>query len=120
MELWVETRSSDGLSNLRAQVCAMLKGLPGFNAQTGTNKRLLGNAAAVHDGSGERWVLLAWEPCHRAWQNPPVPCLHSDPKFPDCAPGETVSAKGILRFYKGGDIEAELARLLASDWLQDR
>ncbi|MGI9244364.1 MAG: CehA/McbA family metallohydrolase, partial [Verrucomicrobiales bacterium] len=119
MELWVENGSAHQLSDLRAQVCAMLKGLPGFNAQTGTNKLLRGNVAAVHDRSGKRWVLLAWAPCHRAWQNPPVPCLHSDPKFPDCAPGERVAAKGILRFYEGADIEAELSRLLASDWLKE-
>ncbi len=119
MELWVKNGSDAALVDLRAQVCAMLKGMPGFNAQTGTNKRLHGDAVAVHDESGKRWVVLAWAPCHRAWQNPPVPCLHSDPKFPDCAPGDAVTARGIMRFYEGADIEGEFSRLLASEWLSD-
>lgn len=119
MELWVKNGSEAALTGLRAQVCAMLKGMPAFNAQTGMNKLLSGDAAAVHDGSGERWIVLAWTPCHRAWQNPPVPCLHSDPKFRNCAPGETVRAMGLMRFYEGADIEREISRIMASDWLKD-
>jgi hypothetical protein len=119
MELWVRNGSASPLSDLRAQVCAMLKGLPNFNAQTGTNKLIVGDAAAVHDGSGKRWVVLAWTPCHRAWQNPPVPCLHSDPRFPDCPPGATVRAKGLMRFHEGEDIESEIARIMASRWLKN-
>ena len=45
-----------------------------------------------------------------------MPCMHSDPKFPDCAPGETVRAHGSLRFYEGGEIETELERLKATGW----
>lgn len=119
MELWVRNGSQDKLTGLRAQVCAMLKGLPGFNGQTGTNKRLMGDAAAVRDAAGKRWVVLAWTPCHRAWQNPPVPCLHSDPKFKDCGPGETVRALGLMRFYEGEDIEGEVSRMMTSEWLRN-
>ena len=119
MELWVENGSDAKLTGLRAQVCAMLKGLPGFNAQTPTNKRVLGDAVAVHDGTGKRWVILGWTPCHRAWQNPPVPCLHSDPMLRDCGPGETVRALGLMRFYEGANIEAEVSRMMTSGWMRN-
>ena len=57
------------------------------------NKVFLGPFAACRDGSGERWVVTGWEPCVRTWANAPCPCLHSDPKFSDCGPGETVRVK---------------------------
>ena len=47
----------------------------------------------------------------QAWANPPVPCLHSDPKFPDCPPGETRRLNGSLWFYEGSAISNELRRL---------
>jgi hypothetical protein len=40
-----------------------------------------------------------------------VPCLHSDPKFPDCKPGETAALHGWMSFYEGNDIDAELKRI---------
>jgi hypothetical protein len=45
-----------------------------------------------------------------------VPCLHADPKFPDAAPGATVRAHGVVRFYEGDDINAELDRIEAMGW----
>lgn len=65
---------------------------------------------------GNRWVITAWEPCHRPWGNAKCPCLHSDPKFPDCDPGETVRLKGWLSFYEGADVEAEFKRIEAAGW----
>jgi hypothetical protein len=47
----------------------------------------------------------------RTWANAPCPCLHSDPKFPDCEPGKTVRVSGWLSFYEGKDVEAEMRRL---------
>jgi hypothetical protein len=38
-----------------------------------------------------------------------VPCIHADPVFADCAPGETVRVRGRLWFFEGKDIEGELA-----------
>jgi len=57
--------------------------------------------------------LTAWKHCGHAWGNPPVPCLPADPVPPDCAPGETVRARGRLWFYEGKDIEQELERAKA-------
>jgi hypothetical protein len=36
--------------------------------------------------------------------------------IPDCAPGETRRVVGRLSFYEGQDIDAELARIDATDW----
>ncbi|MEX2214234.1 MAG: hypothetical protein WD768_08910 [Phycisphaeraceae bacterium] len=99
------------LTDLRVQMCVMLKGAPGFNQLTNDNKLLRKPFVAVHDDKKERWIISAWEPCHRPWANPPVPCLHSDPKFPDLKPGETGTLHGWLSFYEGKDIDAELKRI---------
>ncbi len=111
MELWLKNGTAQPLTQMRVQTCVMLKGAMGFNAQTNSNKLLREPFVAVRSETGSRWIITAWEPCQRAWANPPVPCLHSDPKLPDCPPGETVTAHGRLWFYEGEDIEGELARL---------
>lgn len=110
MEVWVENHSSALLSGLRAQICVMLKGAAGFNAQTVENKVFRCPSAVVRSVGGDRWIGVTWQRCVRAWGNPAVPCLHADPAFPDCAPGETVRLHGTLWFHAGTDIEGELRR----------
>ena len=94
----------------------MLKGAKGLTAQSNENKVLRNPYVAVHDTDRKRWIITAWDPCHRPWANPKCPCLHSDPKFPDCAPGETQHLRGWLSFYEGTDIEAEFDRIEATGW----
>jgi hypothetical protein len=113
MELWLKNGSKETLRDLRVQNCVMLKGAAGFNQQTNANKIFQPPYVAVGSPERTRWIITAWEPLHRAWANPPVPCLHSDPKFPDCAPGETQRVRGWLWFYEGTAITNELARLAA-------
>jgi hypothetical protein len=113
MGLWLKNGSKELLRDLRVQNCVMLKGVTGFNQQTNANKIFQSPFVAVGSLDRTRWIITAWEPLHRAWANPPVPCLHSDPKFPDCAPGETQRVKGWLWFYEGTGITNELARLAA-------
>jgi peptidoglycan/xylan/chitin deacetylase (PgdA/CDA1 family) len=108
---WLRNGTSNTLSNLRAQACVMLGHAAGFENQTGTNKRLDGPLAAARDPSGRRWIITAWEGSARSWQNPPVPCIHSDPLLPDCPPGETRETRGWLWLYEGDRILDELARL---------
>jgi hypothetical protein len=88
----------------------------GFNQQTNANKILSKPYAAVRSENGQCWIITAFEPCDRVWQNPPVPCIHSDPKFPDCPPGQTTRIRGWLSFYEGTDIEREFKRLEQSGW----
>lgn len=116
METWLTNGTKEPLSDLRVQNCVMLKGAAGFERQTNTNKVLNAPYTACRSDDGRRWIITAWEPCHRAWANEPCPCLHSDPKFPDCPPGETRRAAGWLSFYEGTDIDAELQRIDATDW----
>ncbi len=116
MEMWLKNGTSEMLRDLRVQNCVMLKGTPGFNAQTNANKIISKPYVACRSDDGRRWVITAWEPCDRPWTNPPVPCLHSDPKFPDCAPGETRRLRGWHSFYEGEDIQAEFRRLDGIDW----
>ncbi|MFO1461159.1 MAG: polysaccharide deacetylase family protein [Verrucomicrobiota bacterium] len=109
---WVRNGTSNLLTGLRAQVCVLLGRAGGFEAQSATNKVLEPPLAAVRDSTGRRWILTGWEPLDRVWQNPPVPCIHADPRIPDCPPGETREARGGLWFYEGNDPAAERSRRL--------
>jgi hypothetical protein len=111
MELWLKNGTDRLLTDIRAQICVMLKGAVGFHDQTNSNKVIEPPFVAACDETGEHWIITAWSPNHRGWANPPVPCLHSDPTLPDCPPGERVSARGRLWFYKGPDVRAEMERL---------
>lgn len=108
---WLRNGTPAPLTNLRAQVCVMLGRAAGFTAQTEANKLTEAPFFAARDESGTRWIITAWDALDRVWQNPPVPCLHSDPKLADCPPGDTRTARGWLWFYEGADIRSELARL---------
>lgn len=114
MEMWLRNGTPDKLTDLRVQNCVMLKGAPEFAAST--NRVLQAPFAAAGDAAGRRWVITAWEPLHRVWANPPVPCVHADPRFPDCAPGETVRLRGWLSFHEGADLAAEFRRIEAAGW----
>ena len=113
MNLWIRNGSPETLTGLRAQVCVMLKGLSGFNQRIHANKVIDGNWVACRDSDGQRWIITGWEPLHRPWENPPVPCLHADPSFPDCPPSKTVEANGIITFYNGTDIRQQIEKLKA-------
>ena len=111
MEFRVRNGAAEKLTGLNVQMCVMLQDLTGFADRTNDNKVFAKPFAACRDRSGKRWVISGWEECARAWGNPPCPCLHSDPKVPDCPPGETRRVRGWLSFYEGPDVEAELNRL---------
>jgi hypothetical protein len=111
MEMTLTNGTDKLLTDLRVQNCVMLKGATGFNALTNANKVIAKPFVACHSEDGQRWVISAWEPCDRPWANAPVPCLHSDPKFPDCPPGQSRSLRGWLSFYSGTNITAEFQRL---------
>jgi len=103
--------TNESLSDLRVQMCAMLKGCKDFDQQTNDNKIFRGSLAACKNSTGDRWVILGFEPNHRTWGNAPCPCLHSDPIFPNLEPGQSGTVHGWLSFYQGTDINAELDRI---------
>lgn len=111
MELWLKNGTPELLTDLRVQNCVMLKSASGFNAQTNDNKQAKGPYSIARSADGNRWIITAWEPLHRAWYNERCPCLHSDPKFPDCKPGKTVHLRGWVSFYEGDNINSEVERI---------
>jgi hypothetical protein len=116
MEMWLTNGTEHTLRGLVVQNCVMLKGLAGFEQQTNDNKVFRQPYVACHNSDRTRWIITAWIPNHRAWGNPPCPCVHSDPKFPDCESGQTVRLRGWLSFYEGADIDSELARIATLGW----
>jgi len=116
MEMWLENGTTGRLSDLRVQNCVMPKMAAGFAAQTNENKVLTNPYVACRSEDGKRWIITAWEGCHRPWGNEQCPCFHSDPKFPDLEMGERHVLRGWLSFYEGKDIEAEFARIEATGW----
>jgi predicted amidohydrolase len=110
-QLWLTNATPHPLTGLRVQNCVMLGHATGFAGQTLTNKIFGSPFAAARSADGQRWVLTAWEACGRAWGNEWVPCIHSDPVFPDCAPGQTVRLAGWLSFFEGPDVRPEIERL---------
>ncbi len=116
MTMFLKNGTDQSLSDLRVQNCVMLKAAEGFDQQTNDNKKFVDGYAVAGSADGTRWIISGWDPIHRAWGNAPCPCLHSDPKFPDCGPGETQHLRGWLSFYHGKDIVAELKRIDATGW----
>jgi hypothetical protein len=116
MEMWLTNGTQSTLTGLDVQNCVMLKAVREFSQQSNANKLERKPYMACRSPEGKRWVIVAWEPCQRVWANPEVPCMHSDPRFPDCPPGQTKRLRGWLSFYEGDDIQAELRRIEATGW----
>lgn len=116
MKMWLTNGTKETLTDLRVQNCVMLKGMEGFGQQTNDNKLFDRGYAIAKSSDAAKWIISGWDPVHRAWGNEKCPCLHSDPKFEDCAPGETKWLRGWFSFYKGADINAELDRIEATGW----
>jgi hypothetical protein len=119
MEIRLKNGTDRAMAGLRAQVCVMLKGAPGFNAQVKTNKVKLEKegVCAARSDDGKRWIATVFESRTRLWENPPCPCIHSDPFFADLAPGEETVSRGRVFIYEGEDFSAEVARRAASGTL---
>jgi hypothetical protein len=116
MTMRLRNRSAEKRTGLRTQVCVMLKGAPGFNAQTRENKLKLGDVCAVRSDDGRRWIATVFER-PRVWENPPCPCIHSDPAFPDLGPGEEAVVRGRVFVWEGADLAAEVERRRAAGTL---
>ncbi len=116
MKLVLTNDAGASLSDLRIQNCVFLKGMRGMENEA--NPRVVSRApyTAYGTAAGLRWVIVAWTPCDRIWNNPKNPCFHSDPKFPDCPAGESRSVYGRLSFYEGADIQGELDRIEKTGW----
>jgi peptidoglycan/xylan/chitin deacetylase (PgdA/CDA1 family) len=116
MELWISNGMNETLRGLAVQNCVLLKGAGEFASLSNDNKLFRAPYVACRNAAGNRWIITAWANCNRTWGNAPCPCMHSDPQFPDCAPGETQRLRGWLSFYEGTDIDEELQRINSLPW----
>jgi hypothetical protein len=110
LELWLENGSESMLTDLRTQVCLLLKGAKGFNEQSDERKEYLSPFAAVKSKKNDHWILIAFENCGTVWGNSKCPCIHSDPILPDASAGQRVSVKGRVWFYEGKNVHMEMDR----------
>ena len=108
LKLWIQNNSETAFTDLQSQICIMLKIASEFNALSNENKIFDSPVAAVRSTSGEQWIITAWNKGNHEWGNEECPCMHSDPRLPDCKPGETVSVNGIICFYEGSDIQSRI------------
>ena len=116
MEMWLENGSTETLRNLRVQNCMMFRGATDFAQRDNKNKVFQSPYVAAKSNRGQRWIIAAWSNCKHAWGNTSCPCMHSDPQFPDCSPGETKRLHGRIWFYEGKDIHGEFERLSRTGW----
>jgi hypothetical protein len=118
LELRIKNGSTRTLTGLRSQVCVLLRGAPGFDAQSKDNKVLIEahGVAAVRSAEGRRWIATVFTR-GKTWQNPPCPCIHSDPTFPDLPPGAEAGVRGRVFWYEGSDFAAEVGRRAAAGTL---
>lgn len=116
VDFWIGNDTDKALTDLRVQMCLMLSRAEGFNQLSNENKVLTDPYVACKSPDGNRWIITAFTHCSRPWANEKVPCIHSDPKLPDCPSGGGVRARGIVAFYEGTDIEAEFLRLESTGW----
>lgn len=110
LRLWLENGTRETLREMRVQVCLMLKGAPEFEALSNKGKVFESPVAAARSKDGNRWVLIAFDRAGRIWGNEKVPCIHSDPVFPDAAPGARVELAGRVWFYEGESVEGEIKK----------
>ena len=116
MELGLHNRSDRMLRGLKVQNCVMLRSAAGFEQLTNDNKRFGQSYVACRNSAGDRWIITGWEHSFSTWGGEDCPCMHADPQFPDCGPGETQRLRGWLSFYEGSDIDAELKRVEELGW----
>jgi peptidoglycan/xylan/chitin deacetylase (PgdA/CDA1 family) len=110
-EMWIQNGTDKPMTGVSVQQCVMLARLAGFEERTNANKLIREPFVACKSSEGDRWVITAWQSCQRGWANPPCPCIHSDPAFPEIPPGEMRSLFGWVSFYEGTGIEEELRRI---------
>ncbi len=60
-------------------------------------------------GQPQRWIAVIWQPARMVFSNCSIPCIHSDPQLPDCPPGATSGAEGLIIFHEG-DFQGLLER----------
>jgi len=55
---------------------------------------------------GNRLVAMAFDNAYKIMTNCDIPCIHADPKFPDCPAGATARIRGRIYFIEGSLADA--------------
>ncbi len=109
LELSLKNGTKKTLSYIQAQICLMFKGAPEFSRQTNKNKLRIGRFVVCRSKNEKKRIAMTWEK-GKLWFNPQVPCMHSDPIFPEVESGKTVKTRGYIFIYTGTDIQTEITR----------
>ncbi len=67
--------------------------------------------SAVTSLDGQRKLILSWTPGKTFLSNAEIPCVHADPSFGGVAPGDSVTARGLLIMTEGA-LQPALLELL--------
>lgn len=59
------------------------------------------------NGGSSRTIGVSWQGARFLIANGELSCIHADPYFPDCPPGESVTARGRI-FFAEGNVQALL------------
>ncbi len=111
MDLWLYNARQDTiLTDLRTQVCLMLKGAGDYSDLTNDNKRMNTVAVAVESDEDNPSIIMAWDRCYHVWGNENSPCMHADPLFADCAPNDTVRVRGKVWFAPENKVNLEMQK----------
>ena len=116
MEMWIRNGTLIPMKDIRGQICVLPAPVEGFTILEPAHSLFESGYTLCRSSRGNRWIITAWHPLQRQIVYRTFPCFHADAKFGDCAPGETVHARGWLSFYEGDDVGAELARIEATGW----
>lgn len=64
----------------------------------------------TRSAQADRLVACTWRAdTYSLMQNPPRPCMHADPRFPDLEPGESKTIHGKLVFFEGSPADLDRA-----------
>ena len=120
LDMSLTNGTSEKLTDLRVQMCLMLKGAAGFAKQTNDNKVFEPPYTACRSDDGRRWIIWAWEqvPPAVGQSAVPVPALRSRSSL-TARRGETQRLRGWLSFYEGKDLQGELRRIESTKWHED-
>jgi hypothetical protein len=115
LQLFLHNGTSDTIfTDLKSQICIMFRNASEFNTQSNENKIFDCPITAIHSTDSSKWIITGWDYCINAWGNEDCPCMHADPLFPDCKPGETVQLSGKIWFYEGSNIYSKIKGLKAN------
>lgn len=89
----------------------------------GVNEAADHGLIAVRSSVDNCWLGLGWADANKLMARSAIPCLHSEPSYPEIRPGQQIRATGRIYFHEGdlktlekrfhGDVEDEISAVKA-------